>query len=324
MARIEEAKSRDNDASRKRSSKKRKSPSDSDSSSSDDNRNRRRERRRERKEKNHKKRSSSKREKKKRRSGDDDSSSGEEFKGKDKRSKHKHKNKKLEDYHSHKQGSAGGVAEIKALSEEDYFSKNIEFSTWLKEERGMFFSNLSSEKTHKLFLEFVNAWNSRQLQSEYYEGISSAPRTDHNWGFKIDKKTISEADPVEEREIAKKFEKLERKKYQKIQEEVLDELLPKATGRERMLEKRVINREQARGREESPELANDKDLMGGGDNFRARLDKERMRKQKKVMEKTAVLEEKLQASRQKEAAAMSQLQAIINEAGGKITIPKRS
>jgi len=74
---------------------------------------------------------------------------------------------------------------------------------------------------------------------------------------------------------------LERKKCQKIQEEVLDELLSKATGRERMLEKRVINREQARGREESPELANDKDLMGGGDNFRARLDKERMRKQKK-------------------------------------------
>lgn len=324
MARIEEAKTRGDDASRERRSKKRKSPSDSDSSSSDGNRNRRREKRRERKEKSHRKRSSSKREKKKRRRGDDDSSSGEEFKGKNKRSKHKHKNKKLEEYHSHKQGSAAGVAEIKALSEEDYFSKNNEFSTWLKEERGMFFSNLSSEKTRKLFLEFINAWNSRQLRSEYYEGISSAPRTDHNWGFKIDKKAISEADPVEEREIAKKFEKLERKKYQKMQEVVLDELLPKATGRERMVEKRAINREQARGREESPELAHDKDLMDGGDDFRARLDKERMRKQKKVMEKAAVFEEKLQASRQKEAAAMSQLQAIINEAGGKITIPKRS
>ena len=66
----------------------------------------------------------------------------------------------------------------------------------------MFFSNLSLEKTHKLFMEFVNAWNSRQLQSEYYEGISSAPRTDHNWGFKIDKKTISE-DPIGEKEISK-------------------------------------------------------------------------------------------------------------------------
>lgn len=324
MARMEEAKARDDDASRERRSKKRKSPSDSDSSSSDDNRNKRRERRRERKEKNHRKRrsSSSKKEKKKRRR-DDDSSSFEEVKVKDKRSKHKHKNKNLEEYHSQKQGLAGGVAEIKALSEEDYFSKNNEFSTWLKEERGMFFSNLSSEKTHKLFLEFINAWNSRQLRSEYYEGISSAPRTNHNWGLKIDKKPISE-DPVEEREIAKKFEKLERKKYQKIQEEVLDELLPKATGRERMLEKRAINREQARGRKESPELANEKDLMGGGDDFRVRLEKERMRKQKKGMEKAAVLEEKLQASREKEAAAMSQLQAIINEAGGKITIPKRN
>jgi len=42
------------------------------------------------------------------------------------------------------------------------------------------------------------------------------------------------------------------------------------------------------------------------------------------MEKTVVLEVKFQASRQKEAAAMSQLQANINEAGGKITVPKRS
>lgn len=325
MARIEEAKTRDDDASRERRSKKRKSPSDSDSISSDDNRNRKRERRRERKEKSHRKRrsSSSKKEKKKRRRGDDESSSGEEVKVKDKRSKHKHKNKKLEEHHSQKQGSAGGVAEVKALSEEDYFSKNNEFSKWLKEERGMFFSNLSSEKTHKLFLEFVNAWNSRQLRSEYYEGISSAPRTNHNWGLKIDNKTISE-DPVEEREIAKKFEKSERKKYQKMQEENLDELLPKATGRDRMLEKRAINREQVRGRKESPELANEKDLMGGGDDFHVRLEKERTRKQKKVMEKAAVFEEKLQASRQKEAAAMSQLQAIINEAGGKITIPKRN
>ena len=38
----------------------------------------------------------------------------------------------------------------------------------------------------------------------------------------------------------------------KEQKEHLDEMLPKATGREAMLEKKAIRREQARAREDSP------------------------------------------------------------------------
>lgn len=72
---------------------------------------------------------------------------------------------------------------FKDLSEDDYFSKNNEFSTWLKEEKGVFFSDLSSEGARKLFSKFVKDWNSHKLDSRYYEGIASAARTAHNWNI---------------------------------------------------------------------------------------------------------------------------------------------
>ena len=70
----------------------------------------------------------------------------------------------------------------------------------------------------------------------------------------------------------KKLQKLDRKKYHKEQDVVMDELLPKATGREAMLEKKALRREQARAREDSPELLKEKDVMGGGDDFQQRYD----------------------------------------------------
>lgn len=73
------------------------------------------------------------------------------------------------------------------LSDDDYFSRNPEFATWLKEERHIFFSSLSSEESRTLFSLFVSAWNSGALPAKYYAGAVSqqaAPRSSHNWGFK--------------------------------------------------------------------------------------------------------------------------------------------
>lgn len=67
----------------------------------------------------------------------------------------------------------------------------------------------------------------------------------------------------------KKLQKLERKKFHKEQEVVFDEMLPKATGREALLEKKALRREQARAREDSPEMK-ERDVMGGGDDFQKR------------------------------------------------------
>jgi hypothetical protein len=56
---------------------------------------------------------------------------------------------------------------------------------WLKEAKGVFFSSLSSEETHKEFAKFVEVWNAGQLTPKYYQGIKSAPRTAHKWGIKL-------------------------------------------------------------------------------------------------------------------------------------------
>ncbi|KAI3905619.1 hypothetical protein MKX01_036528 [Papaver californicum] len=77
----------------------------------------------------------------------------------------------------------------KELSKEDYFAKNNEFSTWLKEEKRKFFSDLSSEASHDLFLDFIKVWNKGKLEERYYKGISTAPRTAHNW--KIGREKVS-------------------------------------------------------------------------------------------------------------------------------------
>lgn len=75
----------------------------------------------------------------------------------------------------------------------------------------------------------------------------------------------------EERAVAKKRDKYERKVFQKEHEAVLDEMLPKATGRERQMELKAIRREQARTREESPpDAMRERDIMGGGDDFQQR------------------------------------------------------
>lgn len=79
------------------------------------------------------------------------------------------------------------VNQFEEISESDYYSKNNEFSAWLKEQKGVFFSDLSSEEAHKMFKRFVKDWNNQSLQSHYYEGIACGPRTSHNWKIRRDK-----------------------------------------------------------------------------------------------------------------------------------------
>ncbi|OWM81070.1 hypothetical protein CDL15_Pgr007101 [Punica granatum] len=74
--------------------------------------------------------------------------------------------------------------DFQEISSEDYFLKNNEFAAWLKEEKDVFFSDLSSGSSRALFEDFVKAWNSQDLETRYYEGIASGPRTAHNWKIK--------------------------------------------------------------------------------------------------------------------------------------------
>ncbi|BFG28718.1 hypothetical protein CerSpe_149920 [Prunus speciosa] len=113
-------------------------------------------------------------------------------KSKDKKRSHKHskhhsdKEKKTKDKHKSKlhKGDHHSKIEFQELSTDDYFSKNNEFSTWLKEEKDVFFSDLSSESARQLFSDFVKVWNKQKLESKYYEGIASGPRCAHMWKIK--------------------------------------------------------------------------------------------------------------------------------------------
>ncbi|CAM8877077.1 unnamed protein product [Rhodiola kirilowii] len=99
---------------------------------------------------------------------------------------HSDKEKKSSDKHKDKRSKKDRhqKSEIQELTKEDYFSKNNEFATWLKEERKIYFSDLSTDSARELFLEFVKKWNKHKLKPQYYEGISTAPRSAHNWKIK--------------------------------------------------------------------------------------------------------------------------------------------
>ncbi|XP_062224646.1 style cell-cycle inhibitor 1-A-like [Phragmites australis] len=99
-------------------------------------------------------------------------------KGKERGSKERHSKEKEKSKRKYKD------AGFKEISKDDYFAKNNEFATWLKEEKGKYFSDLSSESACDLFLKFVKERNKGKLPSQYYEGITSGPRSAHNWNIK--------------------------------------------------------------------------------------------------------------------------------------------
>ncbi|KAI1790974.1 hypothetical protein LXA43DRAFT_458102 [Ganoderma leucocontextum] len=77
-----------------------------------------------------------------------------------------------------------GVAEI---SESDYFLKSDEFRVWLKEEKGKYFDELSSDRARKYFRKFVKVWNRGKLSKPLYSGVDKAQaassQTAYKWSF---------------------------------------------------------------------------------------------------------------------------------------------
>ncbi|KAJ3416633.1 hypothetical protein HDV05_000915 [Chytridiales sp. JEL 0842] len=109
--------------------------------------------------------------------------------------------------------------------------------------------------------------------------------------------------------LRKKQRNMERKNH----EADLEELVPKASGREAQIEKRkAINSYHKQERDIDVEM-NESDLLGGGDSFQAALPRERARKQKseaRKVQKTAVVSEKAMEYRAKEDATMAMLRDL--------------
>jgi len=101
------------------------------------------------------------------------------------------------------------------------------------------------------------------------------------------------------------------KQYKKHTEMVMEELAPKATGRDAMLEKK---RERAAytKRDRSPDVTlDDKELLGGGDDFKSVLARQRTRELQRnkrrdqfTQEKTNELHDRAKQYQQKEEATI--------------------
>eukprot|EP00771_Trimastix_marina_P001696 gnl/Trimastix_PCT/2787.p1 GENE.gnl/Trimastix_PCT/2787~~gnl/Trimastix_PCT/2787.p1 ORF type:complete len:310 (-),score=43.92 gnl/Trimastix_PCT/2787:39-968(-) len=75
------------------------------------------------------------------------------------------------------------------ISSSDYFTKNAEFRLWLLERKKIYFEDLSSDQSHKLFKKFVKRWNNGELSDRYmnvstHSDVDRLARTKHRWNFK--------------------------------------------------------------------------------------------------------------------------------------------
>ncbi|KAJ3091994.1 hypothetical protein HK102_011767 [Quaeritorhiza haematococci] len=124
------------------------------------------------------------------------------------------------------------------------------------------------------------------------------------------------ADEEDERMYRRKLERKERKDFIKHKELVLEELVPKETGRDAMIEKKKMRRAMV-NQEKDYDVEVDESTLLGGDTYEARIaareraQKRRVEmKERVVQEKAATMQNKVAAYRAKEQATMDMLRAL--------------
>lgn len=236
------------------------------------------------------------------------------------------------------------------VDESDYFRLNPEFCHYLVEHRQTYFGDLSGEEARSIFRDgFVHDYNSACLDAKYYEGMESGhtvPRTRPAVKPRQDlararvsveagssrsrrEALIDERErDFSRREERRGRERGERKRKAKEQREMLDEMFPKATGRDALREKKAAHRSVEREREgERNDFApiSQAELMGGGDSVaeaRAREARRTDNRARRREEKKLEMEEKLERHKEEEEAKLDQFRALL--AQGPIKIRKRS
>ncbi|XP_033106979.1 uncharacterized protein LOC117108907 [Anneissia japonica] len=119
--------------------------------------------------------------------------------------------------------------------------------------------------------------------------------------------TFLQAQKEEDKEDERKRMKYERKKYQKHNDMVMEELVPRATGHEGKIEKRIGRADAKRARQTSPDL-HDSMLMGtSSDNFQARMAARKRNREAQQLKNTVAAKQKLQDYQEKEQAKMKAL-----------------
>jgi len=107
--------------------------------------------------------------------------------------------------------------------------------------------------------------------------------------------------------LQKKQENLQFRKHKEMVEE---ELVPKATGREALIEKKKMKREIARQADDSPERS-DADLIGGGNDYQYLLAQKRKREEKRDAARKQQQLERLQQYQEKEEKTLSMFRDLV-------------
>eukprot|EP00658_Telonema_sp_P-2_P055023 TRINITY_DN4375_c0_g1_i1.p1 TRINITY_DN4375_c0_g1~~TRINITY_DN4375_c0_g1_i1.p1 ORF type:complete len:334 (+),score=138.73 TRINITY_DN4375_c0_g1_i1:242-1243(+) len=250
----------------------------------------------------------------------------------------------------------------------DFFKRNTEFRVWMTEKKGKFFDDQSSDENKKLFKKFVKLWNDRKLPDKLYQGVhntghdmNAMGRTKHVWGFakKMDSKTKMELATARDRvesqtetgrntgigsdnpikrvpgvpdEDRARIERLQGKasfrQFRRNEKDTMEELVPKATGREAMIEKRKEVGAKMHGAAKAKEaemdgLAMDDSSMYGSStasDFQQRV----ARKQHWQARKQAERDERVAVIQQNEKSRMDGFMAALGiKPGQKITIEER-
>ncbi|KAG2429302.1 hypothetical protein HXX76_011070 [Chlamydomonas incerta] len=237
------------------------------------------------------------------------------------------------------------VSEVKEpITPADYFRRHAEFAAFLAEERRTQFNELSSERTHELFEEFVRIWNEGRLPARYYAGMVAAParRTEYRWNLKGS--TAGGGRPgggvmgmtafMDDQRNLKQDARLEGRRQDRTRaKELLEDIAPKETGRDKMVAERAARRELARsGRDDDgpggflPGGGRGEDaLMGGDDSFAAAKAREAKRQEFSRQRGVAKMEDVAQraaAFQAKEDEKLAGLRALLSK--GPITIAKRT
>ncbi|EFJ43657.1 hypothetical protein VOLCADRAFT_96232 [Volvox carteri f. nagariensis] len=246
---------------------------------------------------------------------------------------------------------------VQHIGDEDYFRRHAEFSAFLAEERRTQFNELSSERSRELFSEFVQIWNEGRLAPRYYAGLVAAPkrRTEYRWNFAgagggaaargsaaagglgrgggDGGAATGMAAFMEDQRAQQAGARHESRRHDRAKaRELLEEVAPRETGRDKVLAERAARRELARSRDDDGPggfipgagRGGEDELMGGGDSFEAAKAREARRAESARQRGLARVEEVSQraaAFAAKEEEKLAGLRALL--AKGPITIAKR-
>ncbi|KAJ3250800.1 hypothetical protein HK103_003169 [Boothiomyces macroporosus] len=217
---------------------------------------------------------------------------------------------------------------MQVIGRDDYERVKREFDLWVRIEKKKLLDELSEDKLWKLFdkynkkkldqryyshpvlpmsqkaKEAIEALNERKLAKEKAKQIASRV-SDLDWDEEQEKKAVDRYE-----------EKLERKRFRKEQEVVLEELVPKKTGKEALLEKKkTLTAYHKQEREVDPAMK-DSDIFGDDDfsnEILRQAAKEAQQKSKRMRiqkEKAEEMEQKKLERQKKEEQTIRMLKDI--------------